>query len=277
VVGYLSYFCPFCCYILFVLLFIDICGYGYAGAPFAPQLGKIIKAVPIKDLRTLKLRWPYPSQYDHYRTGAARGLSHLLGHEGPGSVFAVLKKQGLVNSLMAGTSYDTREFALFGITIDLTEEGLKRWPEVVTTIYQYIALVGGMNESSWRKLHAELHLLSALSFRFKGKEQPMGYATSLADNFQQYAPQHLLDGGYLSNDFDYSRIREVIASLTPANSNIELVSKTFAGVCDQVERWYQTSYRIDDYDSKVVLPSLYSLVDLLPSFMTSLHIVIDSW
>lgn len=230
----------------------DVPSFLDCGAPFAPQLGKIIKAVPIKDLRTIKIRWPYPSQYEHYRVGAARGLSHLLGHEGPGSVFAVLKKQGLVNSLMAGTSYDTREFALFGITIDLTEEGFKRWHEVVTTIYQYIALVNAMDETSWKKLYAELHLLSALSFRFKGKEQPMGYATALADNMQQYAPRHLLDGGYLSSDFDYSRIRGVLAALTPANSNIELVNKSFAKECDQIERWYQTQYRIDDYDAKMV-------------------------
>ena len=50
--------------------------------------------------------------------------SHLLGHEGKGSVFAVLKRLGWATGLSAGESglsITSRSF--FDVRIDLTDEG----------------------------------------------------------------------------------------------------------------------------------------------------------
>ena len=40
---------------------------------------------------------------DKYRAKPQGYLSHLLGHEGSGSVLSLLKKKGLANELSAGT------------------------------------------------------------------------------------------------------------------------------------------------------------------------------
>lgn len=50
-------------------------------------------------------------------------MSHLIGHEGSGSLFTLLKKKGWVNSLGAYYQGDIG-FGFFIVSIDLTESGL---------------------------------------------------------------------------------------------------------------------------------------------------------
>jgi secreted Zn-dependent insulinase-like peptidase len=44
-----------------------------------------------------------------------RLLSHLVGHEGPGSVFAVLQDQGWATHVSAGVTTSQDDFALFEV------------------------------------------------------------------------------------------------------------------------------------------------------------------
>jgi len=76
----------------------------YAGAePFgAEQMGHTVYVVPVKELRLLSMTWPLPAQQEHFEVKPTRYLSHLLGHESAGSVLALLKKEGLADSLSAG-------------------------------------------------------------------------------------------------------------------------------------------------------------------------------
>jgi insulysin len=50
--------------------------------------------VPVKDIRRVKLIWPLPPQHQYYREKPTNYLSHLLGHEGKESIFALIKKKG---------------------------------------------------------------------------------------------------------------------------------------------------------------------------------------
>ena len=51
-----------------------------------------VQADALKDIRNLTLSFPIPSQDDHYRDKPANYVASLLGHEGPGSLFDVLKR-----------------------------------------------------------------------------------------------------------------------------------------------------------------------------------------
>lgn len=42
-------------------------------------------------------------------------LSHLLGHEGPGSLYAALQDEGLANSLSSGMRTAHEDFSLFQV------------------------------------------------------------------------------------------------------------------------------------------------------------------
>lgn len=53
-------------------------------------------------------------------------LAHFLGHEGYGSVYAYLKKQGWLLSLSASTSGHTRASQTFAVAGSLTQDGYRK-------------------------------------------------------------------------------------------------------------------------------------------------------
>lgn len=59
---------------------------------FAVQL--VIKAIPISEGDYLKISWPVTPNIHFYKEGPSRYLSHLIGHEGEGSIFHIIKELG---------------------------------------------------------------------------------------------------------------------------------------------------------------------------------------
>lgn len=60
-------------------------------------------AKPVMDSRELGLEFPFLDEEYLFETQPSRYLSHLIGHEGPGSIMAYLKSKGWANSLSAGS------------------------------------------------------------------------------------------------------------------------------------------------------------------------------
>jgi insulysin len=84
-------------------------------------------SVPVKTFRSLKLVWPLGPQQKYYLEKPNNYISHLLGHEGSGSLFSLLKKKGWATALVSGVSTSTTDFDLFKIDIDLTEQGFRTY------------------------------------------------------------------------------------------------------------------------------------------------------
>ena len=102
------------------------------------ELPAKVTAEALKDVRSLSLTFPIPSQEANYRTKPASYVANLLGHEGPGSLFDVLKRAGLAESLSAGLGMDTGENATLEISISLTPEGLARHEDILPLVFDYI-------------------------------------------------------------------------------------------------------------------------------------------
>jgi insulysin len=71
-----------------------------------PSFGHVVKVVPVQDLRQATITWPIIYQDDQDRNNAlltkqAAYISHIIGHEGPGSLLSYLKSKGWANSLEA--------------------------------------------------------------------------------------------------------------------------------------------------------------------------------
>lgn len=57
-------------------------------------------------------------------TAPTRYISNLIGHEGPGSAFNLMKRSGLATALSCGLHSAGRGISMFDIDINLTKEGL---------------------------------------------------------------------------------------------------------------------------------------------------------
>jgi insulysin len=77
----------------------------FPGHPLTPlELQKQIFVKPIKETKMLKLTFPVPDMQKHYKSQPFQYASHLIGHEGRGSVLSYLKLKGWAQGLSAGAS-----------------------------------------------------------------------------------------------------------------------------------------------------------------------------
>ena len=64
----------------------------------------LLRCVPVREGHVLQLDWDTPPTDALYKQAPSNYLSHLLGHEGEGSAFALLKARGWASGLCAGES-----------------------------------------------------------------------------------------------------------------------------------------------------------------------------
>ncbi|KAJ0393808.1 hypothetical protein ATCC90586_001339 [Pythium insidiosum] len=207
----------------------------------APRLGREIHVAPVKDLRIIDISWPLPSLYKQFLTKPSRTLSHLLGHEGKGSVLSFLKAQRWANGLSSGLMRDNEDWALFSVKVEATEEGIAHTEDVIRVVYQYLHLLQqNAPIASW--IFEETRDIAQVEFRFKSKETPINYTSYLAGVMHKYPTQHIVSGGYLLYDYDAEAVSQVLRLLTPERMRLTVVSKTFEGKTSSIEPWYQTPY-----------------------------------
>ncbi|KAF9388399.1 Insulinase (Peptidase M16) [Mortierella sp. AD011] len=219
---------------------------------------------PVKDVRSLEIKFPFPDQFPYYTIHPARYITHAIGHEGPGSILSLLKKKGWANNLAAGTSHGGIGFEFFKITVDLTKEGLKHHEDVTVIIFQYIQMLRqeGVRPYIWD----EIASLAATTFRFKEKSPAAGYAYRLAGIMQRgYAPEWVLSGSYLIRGSDPKIIMDCIDTLQTDAWKCHLVTQDPSvvpgGAFTQKETYYGTEYHVE----KVSAPLLERLRNLEPN------------
>jgi insulysin len=97
----------------------------FEGQPLTEEhLMTQIFAKPVMDIRRLELSFPFLDEEELFESHPSRYASHLIGHEGPGSILAYLKQKGWASGLSAGAIHVASGSAFFQIGIRLTEDGL---------------------------------------------------------------------------------------------------------------------------------------------------------
>uniref|UniRef100_A0AAV1UPF1 Insulin-degrading enzyme n=1 Tax=Peronospora matthiolae TaxID=2874970 RepID=A0AAV1UPF1_9STRA len=205
------------------------------------RLARVVQVVPVKDVRVIDISWPLPSLYWEFRTKPTKLLSHLIGHEGPGSILSYLKLQKWAHGLSAGLLRDNEDWALFGVKIDATDAGIEHVNDVVEAVYQYLqTLQREAPFASW--IFQETQNLALQNFRFKSKENPINYTSYLANVMHRYPVKYILSGSYILYEYDGVKVQHVLDLLTAHRMRLTVVSKTFEGETQSVEKWYQTYY-----------------------------------
>jgi insulysin len=198
-------------------------------------------ARPVFESRSLELSFVYRDEEELYESHPARYLSHLIGHEGPGSILAYIKAKGWANGLGAGGSSLCPGSGVFNVSVKLTEDGLKNYKEVTKIIFQYIAMVREKPPQQW--IVDEQIRMSEVAFRFKQKSPPSRTTSALASVMQKpYDRKDLLSGPAVIKKFDPKAINESMKYLRPDNFKLTLISQDYPGKWDQKEEWYGTEY-----------------------------------
>jgi insulysin len=216
-----------------------------------PLMGKdgnylTVFARPIKDSRMLSIMFPYPDEEMLHDFQPQHYISHLIGHEGEGSLLSYLKKNHWADDLSAGGYTMCPGSGTFSITTTLTEEGLKNYEEVVKATFQYIGLLN--EEPPKEEIFRELQSTGELKFRFKQKEEPHETARDLADEMQvEFPRERIISDGWLYRKFDPAGVLKGLSHLRPDNARITVTSQHSGKTWTHKEKWYGTEYTTEKW------------------------------
>jgi len=206
-----------------------------------PPISRSITIRPVKSIRQLRLMFPIPPQRQKYSAKSADLLAHLLGHEGRGSILALLRELGWATSLSAGTGPDSREFAFFTISVGLTPEGRRHTDDIILLVFRYLERI--RQEESLERYFIESRKIAEVEFRFMEQESPADYVSRLAMHLQEVSARHILVSPWLYDAYRPEQVRDLLDRLTPENMQQVLIATDVPA--DLKDPWYGTEYGIE--------------------------------
>lgn len=204
----------------------------------------------LKDIRGLTLTFPIPSQQANYRTKPGSYVANLLGHEGPGSLFDVLKREGLVESLSAGTGMDTGSEASLEISMSLTPEGLERRNDILALVFDYIEQVRDQGIAEDR--YQEMKNVAEIDFRFRERSQPIHEVMRLSSQLRHYPPADVLQAPWMMERYAPSEYRDILQRLTPDNVLVTVVDPEPQIDTPSLTEWYQAAWELKPLDTETL-------------------------
>jgi len=222
------------------------------------QVGRIVKSVPLKEARSIAAYWPLPPVDKHLFSKPELYISHMLGHEGKGSLHDVLNQFGWVDQLSAGTAQSFTDGQLFAVNITLTPEGDAHREEVLALLFEYVEQIRSAGPQE--EIFKELAALQEISFCHK-EDSPMpdDFAASAAMAMHRYPSKEILRGPFALDDWRADVVGEYMAQLTPENCLIFITSDGFkeeSSASDAeangwtTERWYKASFKEEPLDEQ---------------------------
>lgn len=202
-------------------------------------------AKPVMDSRTVTLFFPFPDEEYLYASKPSNYISHLIGHEGPGSIMACLKSRGWANGLGSyASSVAPGTPGIFQCEIQLTEQGLQNYREVVKVVFQYIALIKDGPPQEW--IFEEAKKMASVDFKFKQKTPASSFASGTSSTMHKPIPREwLLSNSVIVREYNPEAITKGLNCLNSENFRMSIVSQTFPGTWDQKEKWYGTEYKYE--------------------------------
>lgn len=195
---------------------------------------------PLKEVHRLNVVFPLGSVDHLYRQKPLTFISHLIGHEGDGSLLALLKRRGWCNQLSAGSGVSGDNFKDYCVTFALTPVGFEHIDEIVTLLFGYLQLIRDQGLEAWRYDEKKWVLESA--FRFQERGRPMDTVSSLVLNLFMYEPNDLLYGDYMMSGFDEGELKTLLAQMHTGNLRLMITAPEVS--TDRQANWYQTPYQV---------------------------------
>lgn len=214
------------------------------------ELGKLVRAKPIMDSKNVSLTFPVPDQSAYYESKPANFFSHLIGHEGPGSLLHHFKEQKWALSLEAGSQHVSEGTDFFLVHVELTELGLEHYEDIVVGVFEYIEMLKRqMPPEKW--IFDELQAVSEANFKFRQKADAADTTSRLAAAMQKPGiPRERLLSQSLFREFRPDLIQEFLGYLNPDNFRVSVTAQSLEGL-DKTEKWYGTEYSVSDLSASL--------------------------
>ena len=195
---------------------------------------------PERTIRSMTLLFPVPPVKQHYRQKPMHYIGNIVGHEGEGSLLSLLKRQGWAEGLSAGIYSNNDDYAIFQITVQLSEAGVKQRTQIRQLIFHVLKTLREHGVEAWR--YNEIQQIADIAFQYREMGKSINTVSALANNLHAYQPADVIRGDYTYDHYNAMLIDKYLAAMTP--ENLLVLSIFPRAKTDRVSSNYQTPYAV---------------------------------
>ncbi|MDC8831572.1 insulinase family protein [Alteromonas gilva] len=185
------------------------------------QLGVQINIKPLQAARRLIVTFALPALQLEIDTKPLDFISHVLGDEGSGSLFAYLKAKGWVTNLIAGSGIEGQTFKDFNINLQLTESGLNYQDDIVNAIFYALQLLLSACDETWRL--QEKAKLNQLARQYDDSHKPLQAISDLAE-LHQYFDWQDIASACQREALTQQSLAQALTHFTPQNLRLKVIA-----------------------------------------------------
>lgn len=211
------------------------------------QKGVKIMINTLEEKRTLSLNFALPPRTEHYSAKPVSFISGLLGHEGEGTLYNVLKKKNYLKSLSSFT-WGPDDHTLLRVYFELTDEGYENIDEITDYFFSYVEKI--RREGVDKSMYVEKASLADQSFEYRVKSRVSSYVGGITHNLQYYPPEYALDIGRVYEDFNPELIRSFLTYINPEDVRMVISTPDFDS--EQKEERYDVAYGVEPLDPQKI-------------------------
>lgn len=216
----------------------------YGSNPYEGCTGQLFRVVPLRESRSVTVQWVLPpSSGDDDGRQTSNLISHVIGHEGEGSLLSFLKRRGWATELMSGATETCDTFSVFSVRVELTPEGLAAVQDVLDAIFALVRAMRRGGPQQW--VFEEVAAVSAARFRFRTKDVPISFAINLANNLCHHSARTAVSGPALLRTWDPEAFAAQLDMLRAANARIFISAQEVEDRCDRKEPVYGTDFSVE--------------------------------
>lgn len=209
------------------------------------KLGSEILIGLAKNLYEIDLVWAIPSSMPLDLDNEPEDLlAYLFSNQGEGSVFALLKEEGLVEDISSDSMILTPESRLFEINVSVTEKGFQQKDRVIEALFNMIHLV--QTEGYPKSLYEELALLKKQRYQFQEHESPFDWARKQGEWLARESIDTYPERSQTLGSFNPDSIQAFARLLTPEKALYILFapSQTIKVPLEEKEPWMNVAYSV---------------------------------
>lgn len=206
----------------------------------ADQLPRKISVKPVKDLKTMSLLFDAPSDYEYWASKPETLISHLIGHEGKGSLLSLLKEKNLATGLSArveSSSYDS----VFHFDISLTEKGMANPDEILVDFFRYVSLL--KREGLKPYIYDEQKMMADINYVYRDHREGAYTAASYASMMHRYPAEEVDKRSRLFLSYSPEDYNRFLSCIRPDRLNVLIQGRDLP--TDQTEEYYAAAYRVE--------------------------------
>ena len=248
--------------------------------PFTGQFtNKLVQYVQLDPIKSLKFIFSVDSTRKHLFLKPYDYLTQLVLNRGKGSLFEVLKDQSLIEDISGGSILTTKEFEIYYIEADLTDEGFKHVESITKTVFAFLDLV--MKQGITPSLYGSYAELKNNTFNYlKGDDDLTKKISTLALDMHIYPAEYSVSGSNIATSvFQEDVLKEYIGQINVDNVLMVISSPDFnTSVSSDVSQSGKTKKHkkihfkdLDEHSSQYNID--YAIQDLSPEFLEELRSV----